>query len=589
MKTEPPPTTPGDTTTEQVFEGVGVGPGIAIGVVHLHDADMVSAPEYRVPVSRIPAEQRRFAQAVTAARKQMSLLRQKARRLPAAAGEELGYLLEAYDQMLKGSRLIRGVEHRIETERVNAEAAVRREIEQLVAAFASMDDAYLAGRMVDVREIGQRLVRNLTKTSTRPFDDLPRNAVVISQELTPADTALLDPHHVAGFATQAGGAESHTAIMARSLGLPAAIGVPALLRVARSGDTVVIDGTTGQVILHPTPETLTIYRRKRAEFLRARRALGRLRDLPAVTTDGLRLGMMANIELPSEVDAVLASGAEGIGLFRSEFLYMNRAGWPEEEEQYQIFRKVVERMDGRPVTIRTLDAGGDKLETSLGASMPVNPALGLRAVRFLLSRPDVLEAQLAAILRAAAHGPVRILLPMVTTADEVLAVRSVAERVKARLTRADIIVPSTMPPIGVMIEIPGAALAADSLAGVSDFFAIGTNDLTQYTLAIDRADDAVAHLYNPLHPAVLRLIHFATGAALRARLPVSLCGEMAGDPRLTGLLLGLGIRELSMSASNIPRVKHRIRRLSMTKAEDHARHVMSEYDACRINDLIAAF
>lgn len=574
---------------EQVFEGVGVGPGIAIGVVHLHDAGMVSAPEYRIPASRVAAEQRRFAQAVAAARKQMSALRQKARRLPAAAGEELGYLLEAYDQMLKGSRLIRGVEHRIETERVNAEAAVRREIEQLVAAFALMGDAYLAGRMVDVREIGQRLVRNLTKTPARPFEDLPRNAVIISQELTPADTALLDPNQVGGFATQAGGAESHTAIMARSLALPAVIGVPSLLRVARSGDPVVIDGVAGRVILHPGAETLAEYRRKRAEFLRARRALGRLRDLPAVTTDGERLGLLANIELPTEVDAVLAAGAEGIGLLRSEFLYMNRADWPDEDEQYAIFRQVVERMAGRPVTIRTLDAGGDKLETSLGGSMPANPALGLRAVRFLLSRPEVLRAQIGAVLRAAAHGPVRILLPMVTTAEEVLAVREIAGAVHASLRAAGVAVPETMTPIGVMIEIPGAALSADSLAGVADFFAIGTNDLTQYTLAIDRADDAVAHLYNPLHPAVLRLIHFTTAAAVRAGIPVSLCGEMAGDPRLSGLLLGLGIRELSMSASNIPRVKHRIRRMGMAAAEDHARQVMSEYDGRRINDLIAAF
>ncbi|MGC2854927.1 phosphoenolpyruvate--protein phosphotransferase [Novispirillum sp. DQ9] len=575
--------------TEQVFEGVGVGPGIAIGFVHLHDAGMVSAPEYRIPASRVAAEQRRFAQAVAAARKQMAALRQKARRLPAAAGEELGYLLEAYDQMLKGSRLIRGVEHRIETERVNAEAAVRREIEQLVAAFALMGDAYLAGRMVDVREIGQRLVRNLTKTPARPFEDLPRNAVIISHELTPADTALLDPHHVGGFATQAGGAESHTAIMARSLSLPAVIGVPALLRVARSGDPVVVDGVTGRVILHPSTETLAEYRRKRADFLRARRALGRLRDLPAVTTDGERLGLLANIELPTEIEAVLNAGAEGIGLLRSEFLYMNRVDWPDEEEQYAIFREVVERMAGRPVTIRTLDAGGDKLETTLGASMPANPALGLRAVRFLLSRPDVLEAQLAAILRAAAHGPVRILLPMVTTTEEVLAVRAIAETVHARLRTAGVTVAAKMPPIGAMIEIPGAALSADALAGVSDFFAIGTNDLTQYTLAIDRADDAVAHLYNPLHPAVLRLIHFTTGAAVRAGIPVSLCGEMAGDPRLSGLLLGLGIRELSMSASNIPRVKHRIRRLSMAAAQTHACQVMSEHDGRRIGELISAF
>lgn len=586
MKTD---RTRGATGKERVFEGLAVGPGVAVGQAVLHDASMVRAPQYRISPARVEAERRRFAQAVHAASRQMDRLQAKARRLPAAAGEELGYLLDAYRQMLKGSRLVRGVDRRICEQRINAEAAVRQEIGDLVEAFAAMDDAYLAGRIADVREVGQRLVRNLTKTVSRPFEDLPRNAVIVSQELTPADTALLDPARVAGFATEAGGAESHTAIMARSLGLPAVLAVPELVAAVSDGTQVIVDGSRGRVIVDPSQATLADYRKRRADFLRQRRALHRLREVPAVTTDGAAVGLLANIELPTEIDAVLDAGAEGIGLFRSEFLYMNRADWPGEDEQFAVFRAVVERMGGRPVTIRTLDAGGDKLTTALGGSMPDNPALGLRAVRFLLSRPDVLEAQLAAILRAAALGPVRILVPMVTTVEEIAAVRAALDRVHRRLRRQKVAVPKALPAVGVMIEVPGAALAADSLAGAADFFSIGTNDLTQYTLAIDRADESVAHLYNPLHPAVLRLIHFATGAALRSRIPVSLCGEMAGEPRLTGLLLGMGIRELSMGASSIPRVKQRVRRIAISDSEVHARTVMSEFDPTRINTLLGSF
>lgn len=573
---------------ERIFEGLAVGPGVAVGQAFLHDASMVRAPHYRIPAGRVDAERRRFDQAVVAASRQVDRLQSKARRLPGAAGEELGYLLDAYRQMLQGSRLIRGVHRRIAEERINAEAAVGEEIGDLVEAFTAMDDAYLAGRVADVREVGQRLVRHLTKTVHRPFQDLPRNAVIVSQELTPADTALLDPKRVAGFATEAGGAESHTAIMARSLSLPAVLGAPDLVAAIGHGDPLVIDGTRGRVIVNPSPETLADYRKRRADFLRQRRALNRLRDLSAVTVDGAAVGLMANIELPTEVDAVLDSGAEGIGLFRSEFLYMNRSDWPSEDEQAAVYSDVVQRMGGRPVTVRILDAGGDKLETAHGGSMPDNPALGLRAVRFLLRRQDVLEAQLGGVLRAAVHGPVRILVPMVTTVEEIAVVRVVLERVHRRLRRQKVAVPKEAPPVGIMIEVPGAALAADSLAGVADFFAIGTNDLTQYTLAIDRADESVAHLYNPLHPAVLRLIHFATGAALRSRVPVSLCGEMAGDPRLTALLLGMGIRELSMTASAIPRVKQRIRKVAVTDAEAHARGVMSEMDPARVNALLGA-
>ncbi|GAB3442200.1 phosphoenolpyruvate--protein phosphotransferase [Insolitispirillum peregrinum] len=592
MKTDPgaaSASSPGGASgsyPQRIFQGVGVSVGVAVGTVYLHDAGMVQGPEYTIPANRIEAEKKRFQAAVNAAARQVERLQSKASFLPAAASEELGFLLDAYQQMLKGSRLVRGVERRIAEERINAEAAVRQEISLLLEVFAAMDDAYLAGRAADIRDVGQRLVRNLTKTPYKAFAHLPRNAVILASDLSPADTALLDPKLVAGFATCAGGAESHTAIMARSLAIPAVVGVADMLRQVRQGAPVILDGIHGRIILDPTPETLADYRKQRAELLRQRRALSRLKDLPAVTTDGLRVALMANIELPSEIDAVLAAGAEGIGLFRTEFLYMNRHEWPNEDEQYAILRDVVCRMQGRPVTIRTLDAGGDKLDIPGTGGPATNPALGLRAVRFQLAQPDVMEAQLAAILRAAAHGPVRILVPMISSVDEITQVRAVLERVHRRLKRSKVEVPAKLPPLGIMIEIPGAALSADALACEADFFAIGTNDLTQYTLAIDRGDEAVAHLFNPQHPAVLRLIHFTTGAAMRARIPVSVCGEMAGDPRVSALLIGFGIDQLSMSAASIPRVKQRIRRLAQSEAQSHTRQVMSEHDPHQIEKLI---
>lgn len=574
---------------ERVFDGLGVGPGIAVGVVHVHDAGAVTVPEYRIPSGRVESERQRFAEAVGHASHQVAKLQTRARGLPGAAAEELSYLLDAYLQMLKGSRLVRGVDRRITEQHINAEAAVQHEITEICLGFQAMDDAYLAARMEDIREVGQRLVRNLIKTPYKPFSQLPKHAVILAEELTPADTALLNPKAVAGLATVLGGAESHTAIMARSLGLPAVLGVTGLITGLRAGATVIVDGSGGKVILNPSADTLARYRIARARFLRERRVLSRMNKLPAVTRDGAAIALQANVELPQEVDHALAAGAEGIGLLRSEFLFMNRDDLPGEDEQYELLRDIINRMGGRPVTVRTLDAGGDKLAPALGTGTSANPALGLRAIRLSLSRPELLDTQLAAILRAAAHGPVRILLPMVSTVEEIRAVREALSHVVRRLHRRGIPVPDPLPPLGVMIEIPGAALAADALANHADFFSIGTNDLTQYTLAIDRADEAVAHLYNPLHPAVLRLIQFAAESALRASIPVSVCGEMAGDPRFTALLLGLGIRDLSMSAPNIPRVKRRIRGLDLVAATRQARAIMDLSDHPRIVKLLDDF
>jgi len=571
---------------EVVLEGLAIARGVAIGVAYPHDSGTVAVAERRIGPDEVAHECARFTEAVAAAGRQVEQLQVKAVDLGGAAAEEMGYLLDAYRQMLKGSRLVRGVERRIAETHVNAEAAVQREIAGIVESFEAMDDSYLAARVADIRDIGRRLLRHLTHTPERPFAALPRRAVILAEEMTPADTALLDRRRVAGLATVVGGAESHTAIMARSLGLPTVLGVAGLMKGLRGGEPVIVDGTGGVVILNPSPITLSRYRGKRAHFLHARRALTRLRDLPAETRDGTRLRLQANMELPAEAGAVLESGAEGIGLLRSEFLYMNRDDLPSEEEQYQVLRGLIERLDGRVLTVRTFDAGGDKLAPALGLSIGPNPALGLRAIRLGLARPDLLETQFAAILRAARHGPLRILVPMIATVEELRATRRMMLTAAARLTAAGIALPDPLPPLGAMIEIPGAALAADALALEADFFAIGTNDLTQYTLAIDRSDEAVAALFNPLHPAVLRLIQFAADAAAKAAIPLCLCGEMAGDPRYTALLLGLGIRDLSMSALNLPMVKQRVRGLDLADAEALATKVMAQSDSARIAALV---
>ena len=505
--------------------------------------------------------------------------------------EELVSLLDAYFHMLKDSRLVRGARRRITGDHINAEAAVEAEMAEIAKGFAAMDDAYIKARVEDIRALATRLVRNLTKTPVKPWSLVPKGSVVVTGELSPADIAQLDRSRIAGIATMLGGAEGHTAIMARALGLPAVLGVPGLIDGAQPGQPMVVDGDTGHVVVDPSPATLAAYERRHAESVRQARRLARLSKQPAVTRDGIEVLLQANVELPVEMTLVKQAGAAGIGLLRTEFMFMNRDDIPGEDEQYQALRDMIEPMKGQAVTVRTLDVGGEKTSAALmgdfGAS--ASSALGLRGIRMSLARLDVFETQFRAILRAADHGHVRILLPMVSTVSEVRRAREVLGQAASRLKRRGFSVVDPLPPLGTMIEVPGAALAADSLAQVSDFFAIGSNDLTMYTLAIDRGDEQVARLYDPLHPSVLRLIQFSTEAALHARIPVSICGEMAGDPRYTALLLGLGLREFSMGASSIPRVKQRVRNLDLVAADHRARVIMDQVDAGRIATLLDDF
>src|SRR4051794_904400 len=433
MKNEPgkgdaPPIETGDgaAAEERSFHGIAVSPGIAIGPAHVSDHFDQAVPEYEIEAEQVEDESARFAAALAVSIKQLRKLKSKATGLPDAAAEEMGYLLDAHLSMLSNSRLVRGVERRIGEERVNAERAVQAEISTIGESFAAMKDEYLAARIEDIRVVGKRLLRNLTKTPFDAFKQVEDGNIVLAEELTPADTALFDPKRVKGFATVLGGAESHTAIMARALGIPAVVGVAGLLGGLRRGDTVIVDGSAGTVIVNPTAATVTQYERRQAHFEYERRQLSKLRKLPAVTRDGVEVTLQANLELPREVEQAVLAGASGVGLVRTEFLYMNREDLPSEDEQYEAYRDLLRGMDGRPVTVRTLDIGGDKLATSLTEHLGpegANPALGLRAIRLSLKERKLLDAQLAAMLRAAAHGPLRILLPMISTVGEMRKVR----------------------------------------------------------------------------------------------------------------------------------------------------------------------
>jgi phosphotransferase system enzyme I (PtsI) len=585
---------------EVLLHGIPVSPGVAVGAVFDTAEPVAEAPRRGIDAGEVEAERQRLAEAVATSRKQVGKLKTRIGILPEEAQEEIEPLLDAYAMMLGNSRLIRGARKRIETEHLAAETAVSDEAEAIAAAIlAARDDdkAGLQRRAGEVREIARRLTRNLTASPFKSLKDIPEGAILISDELTPADAALLDPARIAGVATEEGGADGHTAIMLRALGIPSVLGCAGLTEEARRGDPVVLDGEAGTVAVHPSAATLAAARDRLAGFARERAKLAKLRRLPAVTTDGEEVELQANLEIPQELPLIAQAGAQGIGLLRTEFLFMNRADLPDEDAQAAAYAEVLEAMGGDPVTIRVLDWGGEKdleaLTEGVSTLTGPNPALGLRGVRLLLKRTDLLETQFAAILRAAAEhdGEVRVLLPMVTVPEEVRQAREIYERVARRLRRRGERggLPERLPPLGAMIETPGAALAADAIALEADFFAIGTNDLAMYTLAVDRAEAEVSHLYDPLHPAVLRLVQFATEAALRMRMPVSVCGEMAGNPRLVPLLLGLGIRNLSMNASAIPRVKQAVRSLGIDDCARFARRVMEQSDPKRIQELVMGF
>ncbi len=586
----------GDQPPERRLFGIAACAGVAIGPVFRTTESPPQVTRHKIHAADIQAEGARLDAAVLQSRKQLMKLRGRLVVLPEESQGEIAPLLDAYIQMLGPSRLLRGARKRIEDRLVSAETAVMEEANAISATLTAASDDGTAARQADeVREIGRRLVRNLTRAPFRSFAGAVQGAVLIAEGLRPSDAALIDPARIAGVATEEGGTDGHTAILLRALGIPAVLGVPGLLADLRAGTTAVVDGVVGTVILNPSGTSLSGARRAVASFARDRQRLGRLRRLACVTLDGEAVSLQANLELPVELPMIAQSGANGIGLLRSEFLFMNRDTVPTEDEQARTYRNVIETMAGDTVTIRVLDWGGEKeIEALVNAGLvpelvDSNPALGLRGIRLLLRQPELFETQLAAILRAGQAGPVRVLLPMVTNVAEVRTAKAIYHRVADRLRERGVTLPAPLPPLGIMVETPGAALCADMLAAEAEFFAIGTNDLCMYALAVDRGEMEVAELYDSLHPGVLRLIQMTISGAASHRIPVSVCGEMAANPDMTPLLLGLGLRSFSTNASAVPRVKQAVRGTTIDDCQRLTARILKQSDAEQIRESLATF
>ncbi len=587
----------GADPAELVFRGIPVCPGVAIGVAHCtHEQDASPGDDRHLADSEVEPELQRLDAATDRSRGQIARLRERLDLVPDDLQRELGPLLDAYERMLGSNRLRHGIRRRIRDERRPAERAVLDEVEQVAARLLALpeeDAASLVRRAAELREIGRRLRRNLLAMPFRPLGSaVPRGAVLLADRLSPAEIVLIDPTRVAGIATEAGGSADHTAVMLASLGVPAVVGVRGLSAAAREGASIVLDGNRGIVVLDPAPSRRLEARTAVAAEAHVRHRLARLRRLPARLASGEDVELQANLDFPAELPFVVRAGATGIGLLRTEFLFLAAAELPDEDAQTEAYRGIIAAMGGDPTTIRLLDWGGEKEGEAMAHRVgdrprEANPALSQRGVRLLLADRELLEMQLAAILRAAATGPVRILVPMVTTAAEMRAVRETMDAVLRRLRRRRGLKPAARPPpLGAMIETPAAAVMADAIALQSDFLSIGSNDLTMYTLAADRASVTEATLYDPLHPSVLRLIASAAEAGLRLRRPVSICGAMAGDDRLIPLLLGLGLRSFSTNPSAVPRVKAAVRAAHAEACVRLARRALEECEAAGVARLL---
>jgi phosphotransferase system enzyme I (PtsI) len=562
------------------IHGTGICGGIAIGQALLHSHTRLEAGHYEIPRSQIQDELARFDAAVTKTRTEFATLREN---IPSNAPPEFEAFIVVHMMILNDSTLSEVPRQIIERERCNAEWALKLQADELLSQFDAIEDGYLRERKADVLQVVERLMLTLGG-QPRYVPDITnagQSKILVAYDLSPADVLQFKQHQFASFLTELGGATSHTAVVARSLNLPSVASLHHARNLIRENEMLIVDGSQGVVIVDPDPQVLADYRLRQHQNELERQKLRRLRSMRAVTLDGVDVELHANIELPEDVSEVDEAGANGIGLFRTEFLFMNRDSLPNEEEQFGAYRAVVEAMHGRPVTIRTYDLGSDKNLDGMERPLLQNPALGLRAIRLCLTEPQRFQIQLRAILRASHYGKVRLLIPMISGAAEVdqtlaqLAIAKQALAARGQPFDADI-------EVGGMIEVPAAALALRMFTRKLDFLSIGTNDLIQYTLAIDRADDAVAHLYDPLHPAVLHLLALVISGANRTSTPVALCGEMAGDTKLTRLLLGLGLRQFSMHPAQVLAVKQEVLRTNLSSVRLLARRMLRVADRERM-------
>ncbi|MBT9539006.1 phosphoenolpyruvate--protein phosphotransferase [Thiobacillus sp.] len=565
------------------LHGIGVSSGIAIGYAHITSSARVEVPQYMLDRQYIDEELARFDAAILTTREELETLRLH---IPAHAPAELSAFLDMHLMFLGDSTIAEEPKRLISETQCNAEWALAQQMEALVARFEEIEDPYLRSRQDDVVQVVQRVLKVLLgHPSHLPLDvNFDEERILVAHELSPADMILFKSVRFAAFITDLGGTTSHTAILARSMAIPSVMALHNARGLIRDHDLLIVDGRDGVVIVNPDESALAEYRLRQNQWRIDTEKLKRIKSSKSATLDGTPIALMANIELLSDLDAVKAAGAQGIGLFRSEFMFLNRSDLPSEDEQYEFYKTVTESLDGKPVTIRTLDLGADK-QAPWGHSVADNPALGLRAIRLCLAEPGLFQTQLRAILRASHHGRVNILIPMLASFIELRQTLQHIDTAKASLRKDGLKFDEGIA-VGGMIEIPAAALSAPFFAEQLDFLSIGTNDLIQYTLAIDRADDSVAHLYDPLHPAVLNLIQHTIRAGAKAGKPVSVCGEMAGDPQLTRLLLGLGLRTFSMQAASLLQVKQQVLKAQLEELAPLTQRLLKNTDPDKTAQLL---
>jgi phosphotransferase system enzyme I (PtsI) len=553
------------------YRGIPASPGVAVAPAFVFREDEITVPNYAIKAGDVPAEWSRLLEAVEKAKHEVEEVRDRAFR---EAGEEQAAIFDAHLLMLSDPDVLDSLEVKLKASLRNIESVIVQQEKELVEKLALIEDPLLQARAADVHDVIRRILSHLLRRERFDLGDLESEFVLVAHDLLPSDLIALKRSKVIAIATEAGGRTSHVAILARAFEIPAVLGIGSSLSEIEAGQLLVVDGSAGKVVLAPSDAILGEAKAARKAAREMALELSRLIDLPAATTDGHRVLLKANIEVPEEAEAARAHGADGIGLFRSEFLFFQPGHVPGEEEQYRAYKRVVEAMQGKPVTIRTLDIGGDKVLPELGALDEKNPLLGWRAIRFCLAKEDIFLAQLRAILRASILGDVRIMFPMISSPDELTRAFALIRQARAECKRRGQSVPDNVR-AGIMIEVPAAALASDIMARTSDFFSIGTNDLIQYTMAVDRGNERVGYLYEPFNPAVLRLIKMTIENGRAAGIPVGMCGEMASDPAAAFLLLGLGLEEFSMSSASLLQVKRIVRSVSMADAREAADAAMS--------------
>ncbi|MBI5468866.1 MAG: phosphoenolpyruvate--protein phosphotransferase [Deltaproteobacteria bacterium] len=548
-----------------LMKGIGVSSGIVIGQAYLVERGAVEPSQYCYLDSReADSEIERFKNALKESRDQLTRIKKKMEE--DRRGKEHIRIIDAHLMILKDNMLINDTVKVIKEEKVNAEWALKTVLKDLMEYFNRMDDEYLKERSTDIEHIVNRVLINLMGRKHESMADIKTPAIIIAHDLAPSDTAQMVKGMVLSFLTDAGGRTSHTAIMARSLEIPAVVGLESVTRKAENGDTIIVDGTTGTVIINPSDSVVDVYRRRKERYENYGKALFHYKDLPCETKDGRRIRLVGNMEIVEEIDALVEHGAEGIGLYRTEFLYLNRKDLPTEDEHVRAYKQVIKRMAPHPVVIRTLDIGADKDIAGAEQAKEINPAMGLRAIRFCLKNTDIFKVQLRGILRASANGKIKIMFPMISGIEELRRAKALLEEAKEELTAEGKSFDRNIE-VGAMIEVPSAAIIADLIVKEVNFVSIGTNDLLQYSLAIDRVNEHVAYLYEPFHPAVLRIIKTVADAGAKAGVTVGVCGEMAGEPEYALILVGFGIEQLSMNAFSILRVKRLIRSINYAEAK----------------------